>query len=80
MLPVSVTLGGVPLPAANIAFDGLIYCGEVQINILIPAKAPTGGAVPLVASSAPRHPAATLPSPSSEEVMGSQVRRYTDLL
>jgi uncharacterized protein (TIGR03437 family) len=48
MLPVSVTLGGVPIPAANIAFDGLIYCGEVQINILIPANAPTGGAVPLV--------------------------------
>jgi uncharacterized protein (TIGR03437 family) len=48
MLPVSVTLGGIPLPAANIAFDGLIYCGEVQVNILIPANAPTGGAVPLV--------------------------------
>ena len=48
MLPVSVSLGGVPVPAANLAFDGLIYCGEVQINILIPANAPTGGAVPLV--------------------------------
>jgi uncharacterized protein (TIGR03437 family) len=50
MLPVSVTLGGIPVPAANIAFDGLIYCGEVQMNILIPANAPTGGAVPLVVS------------------------------
>ena len=48
MLPVSVTLGGIPLPAANIAFDGLIYCGEVQVNILIPANAPTGVAVSLV--------------------------------
>jgi uncharacterized protein (TIGR03437 family) len=48
MLPVSVALGGIPVPAANLAFDGLIYCGEVQVNILIPANAPTGGAVPLV--------------------------------
>ena len=48
MLPVSVALGGVTVPAANIAFDGLIYRGEVQINVLIPANAPTGSAVPLV--------------------------------
>jgi uncharacterized protein (TIGR03437 family) len=48
MLPVSVTLGGFTIPAANIAFDGLIYSGEVQINVLIPANAPTGSAVPLV--------------------------------
>jgi uncharacterized protein (TIGR03437 family) len=48
VLPVSVSLGGVQLPAANVVFDGLIYSGEVQINILIPANAPTGGAVPLV--------------------------------
>jgi uncharacterized protein (TIGR03437 family) len=48
MLPVSVSLGGVQVPAANLAFDGLIYSGEVQINVLIPANAPTGSAVPLV--------------------------------
>ena len=48
MLPVSVTLGGIPVPTANLAFDGLIYCGEVQVNILIPANAPTGSAIPLV--------------------------------
>jgi uncharacterized protein (TIGR03437 family) len=48
VLPVSVSLGGVPLPAANVVFDGLIYSGEVQINVLIPANAPTGSAVPLV--------------------------------
>jgi uncharacterized protein (TIGR03437 family) len=48
VLPVSVSLGGVPLPAANVVFDGLVYSGEVQINVLIPANAPTGGAVPLV--------------------------------
>jgi uncharacterized protein (TIGR03437 family) len=47
-LPVSVTLGGITVPAANIAFDGLIYSGEVQINVLIPANAPTGGTVSLV--------------------------------
>jgi uncharacterized protein (TIGR03437 family) len=48
MLPVSVSLGGVAVPAANLAFDGLVYSGEVQINLLIPANAPTGNAVPLV--------------------------------
>jgi uncharacterized protein (TIGR03437 family) len=48
MLPVSVSLGGVAVPAGNIAFDGLVYSGEVQINLLIPANAPTGNAVPLV--------------------------------
>jgi len=47
MLPVSVSLGGSAVPAANIAFDGLVYCGEVQINVLIPANAPTGSAVSL---------------------------------
>jgi len=48
MLAVGVSLGGSAVPAANIIFDGLIYCGEVQINLLIPANAPTGSAVPLV--------------------------------
>jgi uncharacterized protein (TIGR03437 family) len=48
VLPVSVSLGGVQLPAANVVFDGLVYSGEVQINVLIPANALTGGAVPLV--------------------------------
>jgi uncharacterized protein (TIGR03437 family) len=48
LLPVRVTLGGITVPAANLAFDGLIYSGEVQINVLIPANAPTGSAVPLV--------------------------------
>jgi uncharacterized protein (TIGR03437 family) len=48
VLPVSVSLGGVPLPAANVVFVGLVYSGEVQINVLIPANVPTGSAVPLV--------------------------------
>jgi len=48
MLPVSVKLGGVAVPAANIAFNGLVYCGEVQVNLLVPANAPTGDAVPVV--------------------------------
>lgn len=48
MLPVSVSVGGKAVPAANIAFDGLVYSGEVQINLLIPADAATGSAVPLV--------------------------------
>jgi uncharacterized protein (TIGR03437 family) len=48
LLPVSVSLGGSAVPASSIVFDGLVYSGEVQINLLIPANAPTGSAVPLV--------------------------------
>jgi uncharacterized protein (TIGR03437 family) len=48
MLPVSVSLGGVQIPAANVVFAGLVYSGEVQINLLLPANVPTGSAVPLV--------------------------------
>ena len=48
LLPVTVSLGGTELPSANVVFDGLVYCGEIQINILIPENAPTGNAVPLV--------------------------------
>jgi uncharacterized protein (TIGR03437 family) len=48
LLPVSVSLGGTEIPAANVVFDGLVYCGEIQVNILIPENAPTGNAVPLV--------------------------------
>jgi uncharacterized protein (TIGR03437 family) len=48
MLPVSVSLGGTQIPAANVVFDGLIYTGEIQINVLIPANTPTGSAVPLI--------------------------------
>jgi len=47
LLPVSVSLGGSAVPASNIV-DGLVYSGEVQINVQIPANAPTGSAVPLV--------------------------------
>ena len=50
LLPVAVTIGGVPVPAANVVFAGLVYSGEIQINVLIPGTAPTGGAVPLVVS------------------------------
>jgi uncharacterized protein (TIGR03437 family) len=45
---VSVSLGGATVPPANLVFDGLLYSGEVQINVLIPANAPTGSTVPLV--------------------------------
>ncbi len=48
MLPVSVSLGGADVPSAHIVFDGLIYSGEVQINLLIPANAPTGSTIPLM--------------------------------
>ena len=48
LLPVSVSLGGSAVPASNVVFNGLVYTGEVQINVQIPANAPTGSAVPLV--------------------------------
>ena len=48
VLPVSVSIGGVKVPDANLAFKGLVYTGEIQLNVLIPATAPTGDAVPLV--------------------------------
>ena len=53
LLPVTVSLGGVAVPAANVAFDGLVYSGEMQINLLIPAGAPSGNAVPLVVTVGP---------------------------
>jgi uncharacterized protein (TIGR03437 family) len=48
ILPVTVTIGDVPVPASNVVFAGLVYSGEIQINVLIPDNVPTGGAVPLV--------------------------------
>jgi len=48
LLPVTVTIGGAAVPAANVVFTGLVYSGEIQINVLIPDTAPTGTAVPLV--------------------------------
>jgi uncharacterized protein (TIGR03437 family) len=38
----------VTIPDANLVFNGLVYSGEIQLNVLIPDNAPTGGAVPLV--------------------------------
>jgi uncharacterized protein (TIGR03437 family) len=44
LLPVTVTIGGVLVPAANVVFAELVYSGEIQINLLIPGNTPTGGA------------------------------------
>jgi uncharacterized protein (TIGR03437 family) len=48
LLPVSVSLGAVKVPDTNLAFKGLVYSGEIQLNVLIPDSAPTGATVPLV--------------------------------
>jgi uncharacterized protein (TIGR03437 family) len=45
---VTVTLGGIKAPDENIVFKGLVFSGEVQINVRIPDTAPTGSSVPLV--------------------------------
>lgn len=46
---VVVTFGGVP---GEVLFKGLTYAGVLQINVRVPADAPTGPAVPLVLSVA----------------------------
>ena len=45
----TVTIGGVP---AQVLFSGLApgTVGEYQVNVLVPANAPTGDAVPVVLS------------------------------
>jgi uncharacterized protein (TIGR03437 family) len=48
VLPVAVSIGGVAVPTSNIVFDGLVYSGEMQINLLVPANAATGSALPLI--------------------------------
>ena len=46
LLPVTVTLGGMKVPDENIVFKGLVFSGEIQINVRIPDTAPTGNSVP----------------------------------
>lgn len=38
-LPVKVAIGGVD---AQVLWSGLIYTGEIQVNVVVPASAPTG--------------------------------------
>jgi uncharacterized protein (TIGR03437 family) len=40
-LPVKVTIGGVD---AKVLWSGLIYTGEIQVNVEVPSNAPTGDA------------------------------------
>ena len=42
----TVTLGGMKVPDENIVFKGLVFSGEIQINVRIPDTAPTGNSVP----------------------------------
>jgi uncharacterized protein (TIGR03437 family) len=48
---VSLTVGGVAVPASAITYAGTLpggVAGALQINAMIPANAPTGAAVPIV--------------------------------
>ena len=36
----SVSLGAVKVPDADLAFKGLVYSGEIQLNVLVPDNAP----------------------------------------
>jgi uncharacterized protein (TIGR03437 family) len=47
VLPVSVSLAGNTLPASAVVFNGLVYSGVIQGNVLIPLDVPSGLAVPL---------------------------------
>ena len=44
----AVILAGGKVPDENIVFKGLVYSGELQLNIRIPDNAPTGNSVPLI--------------------------------
>ena len=44
----TVTLGGMKVPDENIVFKGLVFSGEIQINVRIPDAAPNGNSVALV--------------------------------
>jgi uncharacterized protein (TIGR03437 family) len=48
LIPVTVTIGGIKVPAANVVFAGLVYSGEIQLNVLVPENVPIGAAVPIV--------------------------------
>jgi uncharacterized protein (TIGR03437 family) len=62
ILPVTATIGGVP---AQVPYAGTapgIVSGIMQVNVLIPAGAPSGSAVPVVVSvgTASSQPGVTL--------------------
>ena len=47
MLPVTATIGGIPATVQYYGTaPGIVY-GVMQVNILIPANAPSGGSVPI---------------------------------
>ena len=61
LLPVTVTIGGAAVPAANVVFAGLVYSWGIQINVLIPDTTPTGASVPLVVTIGGASSRTTLP-------------------
>ena len=40
--PITITIGGVTIPAANIGFAGISYTGQYQFNVTIPQGIPSG--------------------------------------
>jgi uncharacterized protein (TIGR03437 family) len=46
--PVTVTIGGVPAEVQYVGSAPGFVSGALQVNVLIPANAPSGGAVPIV--------------------------------
>jgi uncharacterized protein (TIGR03437 family) len=48
VLPVSVTIGGVPVLQNDILFTGLVYAGVMQVNVRVPAAVVPGNLVELL--------------------------------
>jgi uncharacterized protein (TIGR03437 family) len=48
ILPVTATVGGVTATVAYAGSAAGLVSGVMQVNLIIPAGAPTGGSVPIV--------------------------------
>jgi uncharacterized protein (TIGR03437 family) len=48
VLPVSVTIGGIAVPPADILFSGLVYAGVMQVNARVPDRVVPGSLVELL--------------------------------
>jgi uncharacterized protein (TIGR03437 family) len=63
-LPVSATIGGIPVPQRDVLFAGLVYCGVLQVNVRIPTSVIGGNLVELLVTlgTATSIQGATLPA------------------
>ena len=55
-----LSIGGVPIPAANIAFAGIVGQGLYQITVLVPSGLGTGDKALLATVAGAQSPATTV--------------------